>query len=329
MTVLRYLGLARETTYDMPTPPAAAFHVDIASSSLDAPSETQLIYEGGLGRGPRMHRPGFYSPSGNMVYAFDIRTIAMLLHWTLGGYRFTTGTPLHTHEIWASSSNTLPSFTARCGKDIFEHVFSGCVINSLEIAIEGEFCMATADIVAARDSRDALQPLSSLLLPAEHPMAFHEVTASLRGTDRSADIKSLTLSINNNLDAEAGRSIGSRHPRRIPAQGLEVSMSADLWYSSTAELEHYWGGASGPAASGATTLPVALTFNAGAQGEMVVELPRFLYTEVQQQPSGREAITQSISGQALEASETLVGGTPIVSTPIVATVTNGQSNLTS
>lgn len=327
MAVLRYLGLARETTYNMAVPPPAAFHVDIASSSLDAPPDTHIIYEGGLSRDQRTHRPGFYSPSGNIVYAFDLRTIAFLLHWALGGYRFTAGTPLNTHEIWGSPSNVLPSFVARCGKDIFEHVFSGCVVNSLEIVVEGEWCMATADLVSARDSRADLQPLSSLLLPAQHPLVFHEVTASLRGADRSAGIKTATLAVNNNIDAEAGRSIGSRHPRRLPAKSREITLAADLWYESTTELEHYWGGTAGPATGGTAPFPAVLTFAGGAHGEMVVELPRIVYTGVQQQPSGRDEIVQSIAGLALSGNETLSGGATVVDTPIVVTVTNAQTSL--
>ena len=62
--------------------------------------------------------------SGNIVYAFDIKTIRWLLKWTLGGYVFTDLDNLH--EIYASDDTDLPSFTARLGKDLFEHVFAGC-----------------------------------------------------------------------------------------------------------------------------------------------------------------------------------------------------------
>jgi hypothetical protein len=328
MAVLRYLGLARETVFNPAVPPPATFFVDIASASLDAPADTQIIYEGGLTRGVRMHRPGFYAPTGNIVYAFDIRTIAFLLRCALGGYRFTAGTPLNTHEIWSSSGNVMPSFTARLGKDHFEHVFSGCVINSLEITVEGEYCMATTDVIAARDARTAIASRESIILPAEYPLVFHEVKASIAGTDRSADVKSLTLSIGNNLSVEAGRGLGSRHPYRIPAQNLDVTLSMDLWYENTVELQRYWGGATGPVLGGSEEFPITLNFDSGAHGDMIIELPRVAYSSVQQQPAGRGEITQSVEGRAFLATVPLMAGGPQVNTEILTTVTNGQGNLT-
>lgn len=328
MSVLRYLGLAREDTFNPAVPPPATFFVDIASASLDAPADTQIIYEGGLTRGVRMHRPGFYAPTGNIVYAFDIRTIAFLLRCALGGYRFTVGTPLNTHEIWSSSGNVMPSFTARLGKDHFEHVFTGCVINSLEITVEGEYCMATADVIAARDLKAAIKDRADITLPEEYPLVFHEVAASIEGINRSADVKSLTLSIGNNLSVEAGRGLGSRHPYRIPAQNLDVTLSMDLWYENTTELERYWGGAAGPAAGGSSEFPIVLNFDSGAHGDMMIEFPRFAYTSVQQQPGGRGEITQSVEGRAFLATVPLMAGGPQVNTEILATVTNGQGDLT-
>ncbi len=329
MSVLRYLGLAREAVFNPAIPPMAEFFVDIASATLDAPADTQIIYEGGLTRGVRMHRPGFYAPAGNIVYAFDIRTIAFLLRCALGGYRFTAGTPpaLNTHEIWSSFGNVMPSFTARLGKDHFEHVFTGCVINSLEIAVEGEYCMATAEIIAARDVRAAIADRGSIILPAEYPLVFHEVKASIAGSDRSADVKTLTLSIGNNLAVESGRGLGSRHPYRIPAQNLDVMLNMTLWYANSAELERYWGGATGPAIGGSQEFPVVLNFDSGTHGDMIIELPRFAYTQVQQQPGGRGEIVQSVAGRAFLTNETLLGGSPTVSTEILATVINAQGNL--
>lgn len=329
MSVLRYLGLARETVFNPAVPPPAAFYVDIASASLDAPADTQIIYEGGLTRGVSLHRPGFYAPTGNIVYAFDIRTIAFLLRCALGGYRFTAGTPpaLNTHEIWSSSGNVMPSFTARLGKDHFEHVFTGCVINSLEITVEGEYCMATAEVIAARDAKADIVSRESIILPDEYPLVFHEVTASISGSDRSADIKSLTLSIGNNLAVESGRGLGSRHPYRIPAQNLDITLSMNLWYESSAELERYWGGAVGPVIGGSTEFPIVINFDSGTHGDMMIELPRFAYNQVQQQPGGRGEIVQSVAGRAFLASEALIGGSPVVSTEILATVMNGQGNL--
>ena len=325
MAVLRYLGLAEEGSYNPDVAPQAAFHVDIASATLDVPGEAQMIYGGGLNRSAYLHRPGFYAPSGNIVYAMDIRTIAFLLKWALGGYKFTAGDP-NLHEIWGSSDSFLPSFCARLGKDLFEHVFHGCGINSLQIQVEGEFVLATAEIIAAKDSRADIKDVTDLLLPDEYPLAFHEVTAKLGGTavgdDKSADIKSLTININNNLSAEDGRGIGSRHPYRLPAGERELTISKQLWYEDIEQLQTYRGGNDGPANAGTTETELHITIDSGEFGNLVMSLPRFVYTNVQQQPSGRDELVQSTEGRAFMTDQMLDDGTTEISTDAYVQVNN-------
>ena len=144
---IRYAGLAEEYSFNPVTPPDAIFHIDIGSATLDVPTDPNLHFEGGLYRGRKIIRPGFYAPTGNIVYPVDIRSIAYILKWALGSYVFTDGGEgANTHEIYGIEDLVLPSFCTRLGKDNFEHIFTGCVINSLEIKIEGEYVFITADI---------------------------------------------------------------------------------------------------------------------------------------------------------------------------------------
>ncbi len=327
MGVARYLGFAEEETFNQGTPPAAVAHVDIASASLDSPTDTQMIYSGGLQRSARTHRPGFYSPTGNVVYAFDIRTIGFLLKWALGGYKFTheggTG-DLNLHEFYGSPENRLPSFCARVGKDYFEHVFSGCAINSLEIQVDGEWCQATADIVAAKDSKATRLELQDLLLSDAYPLAFHEVTASVDGTPKSCEVKSFTISISNNQDADAGRGLGSRHPCRIIAGERETTIDMDLFFENTEALEKLWGGSTGPSTNGSEEFPIVINVDSGDHGHMSIELPRVIYTSVSQQPTGRDEIVQSTSARAFMDTVTLDDGVTEVESEILVGLENEE-----
>lgn len=309
MAVERYVGLAPETSYNQGSPPAAVVHLDIASSTLDVPDNPNLVYGGGLDRSPRTFRPGFYAPSGNFMYAVDVNSIIYLLKWALNGYVFTseggTGT-LNLHEIYGNSANVLDSFCARVGKDLFEHVFSGCVANQINLQVQGEFVNLTADILAAKDSKTTLTALASLLLPDAYPMAFHEVTASLDSVDQSAKVKSLNLTINNNMDVESGRGLGSRHPYRAVAKERETTIEMELFFANADLLEDFWGGASAPATTGPTDVPIVLSFdNGAANGSMEITLPKVIYTNVKQQPSGRDEIVQSVTARALIDTVTL------------------------
>lgn len=332
METLRYFGAAEESAYGVEPSPAAQFDVDIASASLDAPSDTQMQYGGGLRRGAQTHRPGYYSPSGNVVYAFDVRTLPRLLKWALGNYAFTdlapAPAPNKRHELYASDDNILPSFAARLGKDAFEHIFAGCVIGSLQLEIEGEFATATAEVQAKNDAKGALRARSALLLPAEYPLAFHEMTVELpAASDISAVVKSLTLQINNNPRGDSGRGAGSRFPQRMPVGDRDITLSLNLWYEDTAQLERFWGGATGPAAAGPAEYAMKVTLAAaGTDGSIDLDLPRCIHTGSQQQASGRDEITQAVAVKAFPGTIALADLTN-VTTEILATALNNQAEM--
>lgn len=315
--IRRYCGIAEEFEFGESPAPAAGVHLDIASASIDAPTDTNIIYDGGARRTARIYRPGFYAPGGNIVYGLDIRTIGWFLKWALGTYNYTadggTGT-FNLHEIYGTEDVLLPSFCARVGKDIFEHVFSGCAINSLQLNVGAELCMATVDIIAQRDSKAALQT-GALLFPDEYPLAFHEVTAYLIGEgDAGADlsisakVKEFTLNIGNSASAENGRHIGSRHPARIPVGDRETTLSMQMFFEDTTMLERLWGEATGPAECGSTEYGIKLVLDTSPcaeHGKLEIYLPKVVNTTAGQPPSGRSEMVQSVEARALMTDLTL------------------------
>lgn len=432
---LRYLGFAEEVTYNPDTPPAVVQHVDIASATLDTPPDTELVYAGGLGRAPRTRRPGYYAPGGNIVYAFDIKTIGWLLKWALGNYVYTGGTTPATaeilqlylggatggdfvlgdgeevtdpiaynanaatidtaietlygaekvavatntdfdltfvvavkksglvahfggltgatdptltittpyvsaknlHEIYGDHDAILPSFRAWLGKDnlddtAFEHIFAGCTISQLVIEVSDGFAMATADIIATKDSKGDIQTIAELLatLPDKYPLTFANLAVSVgagNGNDKSTLIKSATLTINNNADAATGRSIGSRHPRRVIAGARDISFNLNFYYENIDELARLWGGASAPAAGGATGFPLSLVFDAGDDGELKIEISKAWYTAVPIQPSGKDEIVPAAAGKALVDTVLLNDDATNVDTEILVSLENDQAEM--
>lgn len=332
--IRRYCGIAEEATYGQTPAPAAIVHLDIVGSSLDVPADTNIIYEGGARRSARIYRPGFYAPAGNVEYGLDIRTIGWFLKWALGNYLFTNsgGTgALHLHEIYGSHDTILPSFCARVGKDIFEHVFSGCVLNALEINVGDALCIATADIVAQKDSKAALEA-GELLFPDEYPLAFHEVNAFLIGTpdvNISARIKELSLAITNNAAADQGRHVGNRHPARIPANDRETVVNLTLFHEQTDFLERLWGASTGPNACGSTEWGLKLEFKTAPcadHGSMIMTFPKVVSTTTQQQPSGRSEMPQTVAVRALMDTVTL-SNSDEVETEVLCALENNQGDM--
>ncbi len=342
---LRYFGSVKEASFNEATPPVATAHVDIASASLDTPAEPDIIYAGGLQRTAQTRRPGFYSPAGNIVYAFDIDSIGEYLRYVLGGYVFTLDDPeagLNTHEFYGDASATLPSFVARLGKDIladatnFEHVFSGCTLSQLQVAVSDALAEATLDIQAARDSRADILAITDLLLPTSYPLAFHEMTASLDGADQSVLIKSAEFTINNNAAAADGRSIGSRFPRRIPVGERASTFTLELFWDTILQLQKFWGDTDGPfTGDNNVEFPIVFTYNAsdddgafGVDRTMVVTFPAAWYMSAPIQPSGRDEATQTLTGQGLLADVLLHDTVTTVETEVYIKLINDQADLT-
>ncbi len=333
MERIRYFGFSEEESYGESPPPEATIIVDQASSGLDTPTDTELLYEGGLTRGIRTHRPGFYAPTGNIVYAWDIGTIGWMLKLALGGYVFTSEGGeggLNLHELYGSEESIMKSFCARLGKDIFEHVFSGCAINSLEIVADSDFCNATVDIVAAKDAKDSIKTIEAikLLLPPGYPLAYHELSVERIGaSDISAKIKSMTLTIGNNLDAMSGKTMAHRHPQRAIAGARDITIGMNVFYEDTDMLELLWGSGAGPVAGGSTPYGLQLVFNSGEHGTLTIQLPKLINTQVQQQPSGRDEIVQAVAGKSIVGEITLNDADTKVETDIYCKLENVEGNM--
>lgn len=295
----RYVGIGIEDEFGEEVD--ADVHVDIASSDLDAPSDTQITKESSMSRSDAGHRPGPYTPEGGLEYAFDVNTIAYLLHLVLGegeteeltdeDFDFEhTFTPVRNDLI-------LPSSTIHVGKDVFEHIFAGCVIGSMTLSLDDEFAMVDLDVVAKKDSKGTLTDISELSLPEAYPIAFHELQIEMGPKDGTqeerVDIESIEISIANNADAEAGITLGSRYPRRIFAGDLEITVSMDIQFSGTQDLESFWGASDGPSDVETEEQNITFTFDGGTYGNLTFNLPQCIFESISTQPSGSDRIVQS------------------------------------
>ena len=325
----RYAGFVEEYSFNPETAPEAKFHIDIASAALDVPADPNLHFEGGMSRGRKVIRPGYYVPAGNIVYPIDIRSIGYFLKWALGKYTFTDGGGgTNTHELYPTEDTVLPSYTVRLGKDIFEHVFRGCVMNGLEIAVEDDFIFATLDNIGARDSKTTLKEVAGLTLFNENNLSFIDASLALgAAVNYNCKIKGLTISITNGADAAPGKGIGQRHPCRIPVGARNIDIKGNLWFEDSAEYAKFWGAAAGPSQNGSTTEAMILTIDAGTDGSIEFKFPRLMYTDIKTPPSGRGEIVQAFSGMALIGNITLKDAVTEIESEILCTLLNNNGDM--
>lgn len=337
--ILRYAEITEEPSFAPATPlPAGntkSIYIDPSTLGLDAPSEADAKVESSFGRAAVSKYAGFYNPSGAYSYQIDVRTIPAFLKFALGGYAFTAGTggpPIapNIHESWGSNLRTLPSHQARLGKDVFEHLFQGVIIDTLTLSVEDATTSAEMDSSAAIDlDGGGLQNGVAVFtrLPVERKIPFHQVAVTIEGVLQARKMKNLEVAIANNVDAEAGRYLGSRYPGRIPANEREVTLSMEMDASDKAQLERYWGSTTGPTISGSVEFPVELQFSGGPNADgveqiLVVQIPKAFYTTVENQPEGRDEMVNSVEASCLQGVITLDDGTTEVQTDIYTKVNN-------
>ncbi len=213
MAIDRYVGFQEEETFGTEANPPMAFDLvdGMGSIALDVPDDPNIPIPT-LGRFQRRHMPGFYSTAGAGDYTADVNTIGWFLKWLLGGYKFTAGTngDPNKHEFYAMTGQDLKSFTARVGKDTFEHIFLGTVINKLGLSIENELLTGKIDFIGQKDKLGVLR--ETLNEPDEdiYPLAFYNHTIKLDTVDISPDTKSFSMDFDNGIKAEDGQGQGSR-----------------------------------------------------------------------------------------------------------------------
>ncbi|MBA7642517.1 hypothetical protein ES703_50212 [subsurface metagenome] len=149
-------------------------------------------------------------------------------------------------------------------------------------------------------------------------------------SDLSARIKSLTLSIGNNLDAMSGKTMAHRHPQRAIAGARDITIAMNVFYEDLDMLELLWGsgvGGAGPVAGGSTPYGLQLVFDSGDHGTLTIRLPKLINTQVQQQPSGRDEIVQAVAGRSIVGEITLNDDATKVETDIYCKLENKESNM--
>jgi len=215
----------------------------------------------------------------------------------------------YIHTITPVLGNNIPSFNAFVGKDIFEHKFLGCIINTLNISIEQELCDMAIDVLAQKDKKETITPIEDLLLTSnchgERQRSFADCQLKVGDfggslSDISAKVRAFTAAINNNGSTEDNIGLNSRFPQDGTVEALTVTGTITLQFENTDYLEDFWGDAGGAVDGDPQLKALELTIDGGGVsgsgwGSGVISLGRVLLQSVGIQPSGKEKLMQELA----------------------------------
>jgi hypothetical protein len=317
-SITRYLMIGEESEYAVE---ASEYQetLDPETASIDPAGDDKLIYEG-IGGLDRRAGLGVYSTAGDITIPLDDLATGWFWKWALGGYEVTgtddgsgVTTAPYTHTFYPQLGGLLDSFSAKIGKDIFEQIFLGNVIETIEIEVESEWALMTVTTLGAKDKRSTLETE----IEYTEGELFTAPMASLtkNGEDKSASINTLTLSLETGANIEDSQGFGSRFPTKAFRGAMVVELEVELGFDSEEELLTFWGDSDGPSTSNIDDFSYTLSF--GDNLDFI--FPRLIYTASGQPAEGRENITQSLTARALYDDETKEG-------PIIVSLTNDKES---
>lgn len=291
MSFTRYLGIAKEATFG--TEVTSGFtYVDAESAEIEATGDSIIIYEGMGGLDYTM-TAGRYSLEGSFTLPVDDKSIGHIFRGVLGGYTKTGTAPRITHQFSADRTK-VDTYTIQVGKDIMEHIYIGVGFTAVTLELEDGLLVASVDVIGQKDKKGSSYPSKSLSdLTRGNVFSSKDVTIALGSSNESGKIQAMSLTIENGMEPFFG--FGSRFPSKHIKGSFLVEGEFTLAFESTAQLEKFWGGATGPIVGTPSAFNVAI--NVGPDLDIVI--PRAIYTQVQQPVSGRDRIEQTVTLRGL------------------------------
>jgi hypothetical protein len=137
------------------------------------------------------------------------------------------------------------------------------------------------------------------------------------GTDMSASVNSLSLTVETGANIENSQGFGSRFPKKAFMGSMVVTLEVALGFDSDKELIAFWGGSDGPSTT--TLQEFSYALHLGSNLDII--FPRLIYTASSQPVEGREGIVQTVTARALFDQSTGTG-------PIQISLTNDKESYT-
>jgi len=310
-----FIGFARETNWGSGV--AATDYVEGMSEDLTL-SLDRFAYKAIINS---LSEPddavGLYRVEGGMEFACHPVAIGHFLKGVLHSYNPTavvTGS-LYNHVFVTTSGGAdfdsqvpIQPYTIEVFRDVTSsHRYTGCVVNELTFTMAANgpvMCSATfigrgADIIAKSTPTFPTSPLK--------PFTFDTISLAIAGSG-TALIETLELTINNNLEGIGALNL-SRYVAKVRRNDHQmVNLSGTIDFTNVTEYQNF---------VNQTEQRMTISMTKAASFQMVIDIPRMVYTAYPMGIPGKERILTSFEGKGFVHQGSL--------NAIKVTLTNQQS----
>jgi hypothetical protein len=299
------LQLAKDSySGDAPVAATTGFRqVRFSSLSMDyVPVKKQEeVLTGNIGKG--RHDTLGIRATGNMATLARPDDLGFFLYMLLGNQVFTSTDVFN----FTPNKDTLPSFTMKIDKGAGVYTYPGCMMNSLSFSAQPEDYLQLDMDIAGYDEAFSAGVLTPIAPSTQRAFKFYQGKV-YQGSTEIADITSIKLSYNNNLESSIQTTATGLHYKKPQPMTRELSVDLECLYSAASETfrQSYF--------KGDVIFALKLVFQTdeGETGDLhvlTVEIPNVQITACSVPVSDDKAIKQSLTAMAID-----VGGTASLAT---------------
>jgi hypothetical protein len=250
------------------------------------------VLTGNIGKG--RHDTMGIRATGNIATLARPDDLGFFLYMLLGTQALTSTDVFN----FTPNRDTLPSFTMKVDKGAGIYVYPGCMLNSLSFSAQPEDYLQIDLDITGYDETFSAGSLTAIAPSAQRAFKFHQGKV-YQGAAEIADVTSIKLSYNNNLEASIQTTGTDLHYKKPQPMTRELSVDLECLYSAASETfrQSYF---KGDAIFG---LKLVFQTDEGTGGDLhvlTVEIPNVQITACSVPVNDDKAIKQSLTAMAID-----------------------------
>ncbi|MYL36020.1 hypothetical protein GLW05_20835 [Pontibacillus yanchengensis] len=232
---MRFFGVSEENGFGESVD-TIDMYVDAPSVSFNLSGSTDIKVPTAMGRTEKQAKKGKRNSSGSFDVPVDVDFFEFIIALALNG---TNEDVDGNKTFFATDKKELKSFRAMVGKEEYQEIYRGHVASEISLNVSEELVNMSVSTVGGdvkrfegSDMKTEEEIYSNYV--ESLPFAFHEMTLKVDG--KEIDNKDLKMSLNNNANIDNAHRNGSKLPRKIKGNKLEVGLDMKIFNDDALEL---------------------------------------------------------------------------------------------